>query len=403
MSFLLKIVEGPNRGAQIALVEGVSVTLGRGDDCDIVLADSSMGNEPFMIVPTSSGVTINGSELKQFEVMTLGDTAIAVGPSEGPWGELVWPKKVQPSEEPEEAPQEETPSPAENKAESPKTEEAPAGEQESTGRKGHLGCIIAIVVVLAVLAALVWFFRNWIRETETYLKIFGGGNASALSAETLEDAVPAKSPIVAIAEKYGLECSEDGDVPVMSGNLKTRRERLAATAEAYAARPGIELDITDDESFRAAAEDILFNLTEGAVKVAAATNRVLSISGSMPSPAALEKLLRALNDDLPRLSGVESQGIAVSGVVKANADGQTQDEAVALAGSPLEPKATPAKSDLNPSLPVCGILTVPYPCLVMRDGRRLLEGSVVEDSVIVKIEADSVVLANSTGRFIWRP
>ena len=42
MNFLLKIVEGPNKGAEIALVEGVAVTLGKGDDCDIVLADPTL-------------------------------------------------------------------------------------------------------------------------------------------------------------------------------------------------------------------------------------------------------------------------------------------------------------------------------------------------------------------------
>ena len=37
MKFLLKIVQGPNAGAEIALVEGVRVTLGSADACDIVL------------------------------------------------------------------------------------------------------------------------------------------------------------------------------------------------------------------------------------------------------------------------------------------------------------------------------------------------------------------------------
>ena len=32
MNFLLKIVEGPNKGAEITLVEGVAVTLGKGDE-----------------------------------------------------------------------------------------------------------------------------------------------------------------------------------------------------------------------------------------------------------------------------------------------------------------------------------------------------------------------------------
>ena len=56
-----------------------------------------------------------------------------------------------------------------------------------------------------------------------------------------------------------------------------------------------------------------------------------------------------------------------------------------------------------PAFPVCGILTTPYPCLIARDGKRYLEGAVLDSGVIVKIEADSVTLTNSTGRFTWKP
>ena len=56
-----------------------------------------------------------------------------------------------------------------------------------------------------------------------------------------------------------------------------------------------------------------------------------------------------------------------------------------------------------PVLPVCGILTTPYPCLVMRDGRRVMEGAVFGDGVIVEIGADSVTITNSAGRFTWKP
>ena len=55
------------------------------------------------------------------------------------------------------------------------------------------------------------------------------------------------------------------------------------------------------------------------------------------------------------------------------------------------------------TLPVCGILTKPYPCLVMHDGRRVLEGAAFGGGVIMEIGADEVVITNSTGRFTWRP
>ena len=93
MSFILKIVEGPNRGAEIALVEGVAVTLGKGDECDIVLADSTLPEEPLSIEANGDAVSVNGEQLEQFAVKTLGATSFAVGPADAPWGELKWPAK----------------------------------------------------------------------------------------------------------------------------------------------------------------------------------------------------------------------------------------------------------------------------------------------------------------------
>ena len=77
-------------------------------------------------------------------------------------------------------------------------------------------------------------------------------------------------------------------------------------------------------------------------------------------------------------------------------------------GHPVErPKPLPAVSvpvvAKVPALPVCGILTTPYPCLVLKDGRRIMEGAPIGDSVVLKIGVDSVMITNSTGRMIWRP
>ena len=189
----------------------------------------------------------------------------------------------------------------------------------------------------------------------------------------------------------------------VSGNLKTRRDRLAATAEAYGALPGVELDLSDDESLRASADDALFTLTEGAIKVVAATNRVVSIAGSSASPLSLKKTLEALSADLPKLRNIDASGVVISPIM-ARADGNEAGDGEQAKGTfaPRAPRRTPKKTS-SPTLPVCGILTTPYPCLVMRDGRRIMEGAAIADSVIVEIGADSVTLTNSTGRFTWRP
>ena len=95
MKFLLKIVQGPNAGAEIALVEGVRVTLGSADSCDIVLADPTLPAEACAIEASADSVALtpSGAEpetLAPLQVRSFGSTALAVGPADSPWGPLVW-------------------------------------------------------------------------------------------------------------------------------------------------------------------------------------------------------------------------------------------------------------------------------------------------------------------------
>ena len=119
------------------------------------------------------------------------------------------------------------------------------------------------------------------------------------------------SAIEKLAKRYGLELEERGDHNRLSGNFAARAERLRATAEAYTLSHGIELDLSDDESFRASAEDALFLLTEGALKVMVATNRYLHIAGTSDSPFTLTKTLESLSSDLPKLRGFDVANVKI--------------------------------------------------------------------------------------------
>ena len=403
MNYLLKIVEGPNKGAEVALVEGVAVTLGKGDDCDIVLVDSTMPDAPLNVEATAGGVMVDGKPVEQFEVMTSGATSFAVGPAGVPWGALKWPKAEteEPKEKPEAAEKPEA-------VEAAETTEKPAEPAEASGRRhgGCCGCLVVLFIVLAALAVLCWIFRDRIRESDRYEQFakIGKGWYSRFTRESRDAKVSGekRESLSDIAGKYGLKLVESNGVSTVVGNLRTRRDRLAATAEAYQAKPWVELDLTDDESFRAAADDALFTYTEGALKVAAATNRFLRIVGTSPSPLSLKRTLEALNADLPRLRGVDVSGV-VMGVVARPVEPEEDSVIAGDDGFAVKRAAVRKSRKGAPVLPVCGILTTPYPCLVMRDGRRVMEGAVFGDGVIVEIGADSVTITNSAGRFTWKP
>ena len=405
MNFVLKIVEGPNRGAEIALVEGVAVTLGKGDECDIVLADSTLPEEPLSIEANGDAVSVNGEQVEQFAVKTLGATSFAVGPADAPWGELKWPAKGEISRKDAEPQGKETQAEEAHGEEdlrdsaTPREEKADAPEPEKK-KHGCLGCLVVLVLLVLLLGVLAWLFRATVRPyaekvlayARESLHVGGGTGGAGMGA-----ALP--MTLSEVASSYGLELEENDGQAKLSGNLKTRAERLRATAEAYEARPGVDLDLSDDESFRASADDALFTITEGAIKVVAATNRVLSIAGTSSSPFALKRILESLNTDLPKLRDVDATGVAY-GMVPGNEEGDNDDGETLIGVSHAKRRAARAK---DPSLPVCGILTTPYPCLVMRDGSRVLEGAALGGNVIVKIEADAVTVTNATGRFTWKP
>ena len=408
MNFVLKIVEGPNRGAEIALVEGVAVTLGKGDECDIVLADSTLPEEPLSIEANGDAVTVNGEQLEQFAVKTLGATSFAVGPADAPWGELKWPAKGEISRKDAEPQGKETQAEETHGEEdlrdsaTPREEKADAPEPEKK-KHGCLGCLVVLVLLVLLLGVLAWLFRATVRPYAEKVLAYareslhvGGGTGGA----GMGSALP--KTLSEVASSYGLELEENDGQAKLSGNLKTRAERLRATAEAYEARPGVDLDLSDDESFRASADDALFTITEGAIKAVAATNRVLSIAGTSPSPFALKRILESLSADLPKLRDIDATGVAY-GMVPGNEkseEGDGDDGETPIGVFHAKRRAAKAK---DPSLPVCGILTTPYPCLVMRDGSRVLEGAALGGNVIVKIEADAVTVTNATGRFTWKP
>ena len=398
MNFLLKVVEGPNKGAEIALVEGVAVTLGKGDDCDIVLADPTMPDAPLSVEASADGVVLGGEPLESLSVKTYGATSFAVGPADAPWGELKWPK-AEPAEESTES--------TTNKTEPPngQTTEPPNNlttEPSNRRRSGCFGCLLILLALLLVLVGLAWFFREEVKPyaESMWEKIRAGRSGADDSPSAQTSTADAQfSKLRDISARYDISFVESDGQARLSGNLKTRRDRLAATAEAYGAQPGVELDISDDESLRVSAEDALFTLTEGALKVVAATNRVVSIAGASPSPLSLKKTIEALNADLPKLRNVDVSGV----VITPGATGPKGDDGDMVSQKPSRAKTTRASKSSSSILPVCGILTTPYPCLVMRDGRRIMEGAAIGDSVIVEIGADSVTLTNSTGRFTWKP
>ncbi len=402
MNWLLKIVEGPLKGAEVALVDGRRVSLGSDDACDIVVGDAALAAQACELDVSGTGVTVltpdgAATALKPFEVRTFGTTAFAVGPVDQPWGDLVYP--------PPEAPAAPPPAPSDDAEEAADGPAAPA-----PAPKRRHGCLWALLVLLLLFVgalALLHGFRAPIEARWPQAARFRAEVESAVQGQwgrwfgtaRAPSAPAAKGPTLPeLAAQHGLALVETNGVRQLAGNVRRRTERLAIRALALADDPSVQFNLTDDETLRASADELLFVVTEGALKATAASNRVVTLAGYAPSAAKLERALRALAADVPGIERVETKAVQVGGPAPAGT--------VAAEVAPDAPKGGRPRAGQERKRtvePIAGILMHPYPCVVLRTGLRLAEGAQIGTATIVRIEADRLILRDGKTEFAWRP
>lgn len=405
MSFLLKIVQGPNAGAEIALVEGVNLSFGRADECDIILSDSSVADKAFELEVSTERVAAimpdgKSVKLEPYHVTLIGTSAVVVGPQEGAWKPLVWPRPEK----------DETPVEREVEVEAELEESVPA-------KLRSCGCLVLAVLVIALLGAAGYACWKYPEKTKEYfgkareyaVKVWGYAAEKLKRTDNCAAAVEPKESLDAVAADCGFSVSRIGGKTVAKGDFKTRVARLEATARTYAAQPGVEVDFTDAESLSNAVSELLQLVSDGKIRLERLEGRKVFLSGFAASRSALEGVMRALGEDVPKVSGADCSLVGL-GALDASRAGEDEDDALAAAPEYNVRKmkksrrsAASAEDAARPEMPVAGILTVPYPCLVLNDGTRAMEGARFGDYVIEKIKADCVRVRHAGGTFEWRP
>ena len=169
MNRILRVVGGPLKGAEIALVAGTRVKVGSGDGCDVLVADPTLGKTSFELDVGEDEVTIvtpdgTAKTMLDFEAREFGSSAFAIGPAEGAWQEIVWGEK---SEEGRGKSEEgrgkredvagEIPPKADPLKEKPKDVRPETEDGEKPSRVSRLVSLVLVaVVVILVLLALFW-------------------------------------------------------------------------------------------------------------------------------------------------------------------------------------------------------------------------------------------------------
>ena len=397
---MLKIVGGPLKGAEIALVAGTRVKVGSGDGCDILVADPTLGRAAFELDVGEDEVTLvtpdgTAKTMLDFEAREFGSSAFAIGPAEGVWQEIVWGEAGEEERGEREAGGDEDEREVPPKADSPKGEEA--GDKGESSRPSCLMSLVIAAVVIALALIALLFLRYYCRvEREGRCEV-------AEPRVTLAD----------VAAKYGLSVSETNGQTLVRGDLKTRAERLAATAAAFQAKPGAEVDIVDDESLFEAADALVGLVAQGtSLKVVTATNRVVVLRGSLGSAAVLRDILTALANDVPGMAKADCAAVVCDGnplgdewLVHVPRVRRPQPAAgvPAVVATPKVPVRADKPKPVSPKLPVCGIVLTPYPCLILRDGARISEGGEFSGYTVKRIAADSLTLSDGARVFEWKP
>ena len=418
MNYLLKIVQGTNAGAEIALADGV-VTFGSSDACDIVLADASLPAEAFAVEVSDAGVSVKAlpdGEAKNVELYTpfsFGSSSFAIGENGAAWPELKSPAAPPPPEPPS-SEGEVGASPRPDEVPPPSSSEAPtparstSEQQPPAPRRRGCGCLFVVLLLLVFFAggyflALRYgrFWKSTIDEGGAAPEVAASGDSPA--GETSPSQDEAAPSLADWAASNGLAVSEKDGETVLSGNFAKRADRLFLAQDAYARDPNLVLDLSDDETLKAGVEEVLFVLTEGRTKLEVATNRVVKLGGRARSRDELLHTVAAICTDVSRVRVVDDTAVVCDDGKRT--DSPTRYQALSEQAARAHPFATPAaKPGLPaPKCPVSGVILMPYPCLVLRDGSRAAEGSMVGEFKVEKIEADKVTLKRGEETVIWKP
>lgn len=428
MNLILKIIQGPNAGAEIALVEGVNLKLGRSDECDIILADQTLPDVACEIETGPERVAIllpgGGQErLDPLHVKVLGTTALAIGPADSPWGTLIWPDS-------EEAKIEEAAKIAE---EEKRIKDEEKQQRQKLWSRRLQWCILIGLILLIILEFILWFFwpqfngmmlktRAWCQEQYNAAT----GNLPESTQATAPS--PSLVDLEMLAERNHLEL-EKGRVRAhtLKGNVKTRAERLQIIARAYQAQPGIILDLSDDETLKLGATEILV-MTNATGLVANAENRQLFLSGTIDSIEHLKRVLEVCESDLTHLEKIDCSQVSLPAPVRANpapvraanvspapqpapalkTDDSDLQKQLVKDTQPETAVTSPVDEDQEArislsTLPVVGVLLHPVPCLILKNGSRVLEGADFQGFTVKKINADAVLLSRDGYTLEWKP
>lgn len=266
-NFILKILSGTHVGAEIILTEQ-ETTLGRGEDCDLVLDDVSLAEKHISLRTTEHGVELNllaedstvyvdGEKLETeqvvlqaFQVVAIGTLFFATGPSDQPWPAidlLLENKLAKPevSETPEEAEVDSEDGNKEQETTAAAGEESGSKLPSETKKKGLRLYLVAIAgISLVSFGALIFWLLLPSTEMRLQTENQNAGHLRYLNQNE-------KEQVLAIGKQYQtiLEVKENPNTQTVEivGYAKNEKQRDEIIKQLQQIKPNIPIRIVSAE------------------------------------------------------------------------------------------------------------------------------------------------------------
>ena len=467
MPKILKILTGPQEGAELELDAGIALRIGTDDSNDIVLVDAMAPAQALELVMEGDDVSVMAAAerlfagdaalpvgektaLPDYTILTIGSTRCAVGDADKPWPPLRWipldvllaektqPKEDEKTEEPKQPEQEEAPLSREQ------VEKLDELQSQKRAKRGRGFAMISWLLLILICAAGMWFTGRHVWNL-----------AAPKNAETVEISENAhKTRLEKLREKaealnLTLEEDEDGNLTRISGNVPKTSQRTSIEQIVKYDCPNVVCEMTDDETLARSVKELVWGLTEGRLKLVDLKDRTAKLMGMTNSEEEWKTIVDNIRHDVPRLATVESD------VVYADVMAAKLREALSKTGfhdvrveilpgelqfvgyAPKESSQTfvklveeavkyfPENARLSNlvkwkeenmvvdgetpvapkvrQLPITGIVVHPYPCVILADGQRLGKGSMVGGYTIDDISLTEVSLSKEDEKLTWRP
>ncbi len=428
MSWLLKIIQGPNAGAEIALPDSGRVKLGAGDGCDLVVADSTLPAEAVELDCSATGVSAtilaegcaigpnpvakgDTKPLAPFDIVALGSTRFAIGPDGQPWPAIdipviAAPSVATPAPPASDAPESSAPAPEDSAPDKPVKADKPGSHRAGSA----IACFarwlfrtICWTIFWLAFAALAFLAFTFVRNRVAAALATASKHEAVVREEIRQVSGP--TTLEALAEAVpALTLTNVNGRPKLVGSFTNRADRVAVVRAARRIHPDVDFDVCDDESMSASVEELLLAVSDGQTKLEIATNRVIRLTGRAASREALARTVAAICADVPHVALVDDSAVETpDGLGSANgptAFKPLDDSAVIPAATPMGPKSLVSALPENQ---VAGIIVSPFPCLVLRNGSRAAKGAVVNGWTVDTISEEKVILKKGEDELIWQP